>query len=61
MNMKKQYISPQAVIDLMEAELLEPTSLLDSTKKEQSIVVSNETTDEFTSRRSIWDDGDLDD
>lgn len=55
--MKKEYISPGTHIVDVELHQLMYTSL-DSTKTgSQSISVSNEVVDEFTSRRhDIWDD-----
>lgn len=56
-TMKKEYMSPQIDNCEMDSELPLAASLLDSTQNNQSITVSHEETDVFTSRRNdMWTD-----
>ena len=60
--MKKKYISPQSFINTMAPELLTVASTLSTEGDTQTITISNEEVNEFTSRRhNVWADEELDD
>lgn len=55
--MKRKYISPQAISHGLVPEQMMITSQLDQTSEKNSIILSNDEADEFTSRRhNLWGD-----
>ena len=59
MIMKKKYISPSTLsIDIQMVHML-CASAFDNTLETQELIFTNETVDEFTSRRSVWDEFDF--
>lgn len=55
--MKKKYFSPETILMQIELHQMVAVSTLTTESDSQSITISDEVVDEFTSRRrSVWDD-----
>lgn len=55
--MKKKYFSPETILMQIELHQMVAASTLSTTGDTQTVSISEEEVDEFTSRRrSVWDD-----